>query len=104
MKGHGVIKPEGNCSGCEGLGVGWFEVSSMRGSFVAEDLLPKSLLNNLLPLCFMVGVPDPEDDLEETLGRSITSMLVTIDAIVVNTPQLSRFSVFHFEELELVEV
>jgi len=82
MKGQGVIKPGGNFSGCERLRVDSFEVSSTWGSFVVEDLLPKNLFINLFPPCLIVDVPEIEDVLEETLGRSIAS-LGHVDAIVV---------------------
>jgi hypothetical protein len=79
MNGHGVIKPGGNRSDWDCLDVS-IEVSSIGGSFV-EDLLPKNLVINLFPPCFMVVVPEIEDDFEERLGRSFASF-VTPGAII----------------------
>ena len=70
-------------------------------SFAVVDLLPKNLLINLLPPCFMVAVPEIEDDFEETLGRSLTSLTV-IGAIAPNMSPKAQLPTVHFEELGLV--
>ena len=49
----------------------------------------------------MVAVPEIEDDFEETLGRSLTSLTV-IGAIAPNMSPKAQLPTVHFEELGLV--